>query len=117
MAVCSSVRTIIASPNGCRFPRLLPQHSAAGTGRRRCWRWRRRVAAFAATLRGVVAHDRLDLEELVEAEFAPFAAVAGLLVAAEGRAEIGPGAVQMHIAGAQLRRHLARMLDVARLHI
>src|SRR6266851_874537 len=125
MVVCSSVRTIVCLPwVSCRFARLMPQHTAAGAGRRWLCSGRAGKSPHTAAalrrfrnLRRVVAHHRLGLEELVEAEFAPFAAVAGLLVAAERRAEIGTGAVQMHIAGAELRRDLARMLEVAGLHV
>src|SRR5215472_10074618 len=64
-----------------------------------------------------VAQHRLHLEELLEAEDAPFAAVARLLEAAEGRGEVGAGAVQMHLAGAELRRDAAGVIDVARLDV
>src|SRR5690606_36894746 len=63
------------------------------------------------------AHHGLHLEELLEAEDAPFAAVAGLLVAAERRGEVGAGAVQVHVAGAQPRRYALRVLEVARAHV
>src|ERR1700688_2646753 len=108
MVVCSSVRTIVASP-GCLagspgLYRSISRKGRAGDG-------------SADDLRGVVAHHRLHLEALFAAELAPFAAVAGLLVAAERRAEIGPGAIQVDIAGAQLRRHFPRVLEIARGHI
>src|SRR5262249_15977353 len=56
----------------------------------------------------------LRLEELLEAELAPLAAVARLLVAAERRAEIGLGAVHADLSGADPRRDAARALEVAR---
>src|SRR6185437_11451293 len=63
------------------------------------------------------AEHGLGLEEFLEAMLAPFAAIARLLVAAERGGEIGAGAVQMHVAAAQLRSDLARMREIARLHI
>src|SRR5579872_421747 len=48
---------------------------------------------------------------------APFAAISRLLVAAEGGAEIGAGAVQMNVAGAKLRRDFPRMIEIAGLDI
>ena len=68
---------------------------------------RRRWRAGALT---ADAHDGLHLEELLEAELAPLAAVARLLVAAERRREVGGRAVQVHVAGAQPRRDLQRAL-------
>ena len=69
-------------------------------------------------VRRLVAEDGLDLEELVEAALALFAAVAGLLVAAERRRGSGIGVVEVDVAGAQPRRRAARARcspdDVAR---
>ena len=63
-------------------------------------------------LRRLVSHHGFHLEEFLEAELAPFAAIAGLLVAAERRFEVGACPVQVHIAGAQLRRDFPRMLEL-----
>src|SRR5712664_4195767 len=52
------------------------------------------------SLRGVVAGDRLDLEIFFQAVFAPLAAVAGLLVAAERRGAVVRHALQIDVAGA-----------------
>ncbi len=54
---------------------------------------------------GVVAHDGLGLEVLLEAERAPLAAVAGLAVAPERGVEVGAGPVEVHVAGADARGH------------
>src|SRR5690606_18983980 len=53
-----------------------------------------RICAPGARSAPCVTHHRLHLEELLEAEDAPLAAVARLLVAAEGGREVGAGAVQ-----------------------
>src|ERR1700685_4348506 len=63
------------------------------------------------------AEHGLDLEEFLEAELAPFAAGAGLLVAAERRVHVAARAVDVHVAGADLGCDLAGVVDVARLHI
>src|ERR1700743_3556133 len=70
----------------------------------------RRVLLWLSRLRGVVAGDRLDLEIFLEAVFAPFAAVAGLLVAAERRGAIVRHALQIDVAGANPAAHFARTL-------
>src|SRR4029450_13161838 len=64
-----------------------------------------------------LAHHGLYLEKLLESVLTPFAAVAGLLVAAEGSAEVDAGAVQMHVAGAQVRGDAQRALRITRRHI
>src|SRR5665213_3585276 len=71
----------------------------------------------AAKLSRLVADDRLDLKELVEAPFAVFAAIARQLVAAERRRGVHRGIVQMHAAGAHPRCHLTGMAEIGRLHI
>src|ERR1700731_755409 len=63
------------------------------------------------SLRGVVAGDRLDLEIFFQAVFAPFAAVAGLLVAAERRGAVVRHALQVDVAGADPAANLAGGLD------
>src|ERR1700730_8037414 len=63
------------------------------------------------SLRGVVAGDRLDLEIFFQAVFAPFAAVAGLLVSAERRGAVGRHALPVGVAGARLAADLAGALD------
>src|SRR6266849_10823406 len=63
------------------------------------------------SLRGVVAGDGLDLEIFFQAVFAPFAAVAGLLVAAERRGAVVRNALQVDVAGAQLAADLAGAFD------
>src|SRR6266852_2587467 len=76
-----------------------------------------RVRAMCSTpLRSAsrVAEHGLQLEELSQAGFAPLAAVARLLVAAEGRAQVGLRPVHVHVARADAFRHSARALDVAR---
>src|SRR5262249_11848326 len=55
---------------------------------------------------------RLELEELAEARFAPLAAVAGLLVAAERAAEVGLGAVHVDVPRADLPGDLPGAVDV-----
>src|SRR5262245_43239280 len=59
------------------------------------------------------AGDGLHLRELVEAEAAPFAAVAGLLVAAEGCSALVGGAVDVDVAGADALGDAPRALHVA----
>src|SRR5262245_13658539 len=61
-----------------------------------------------------VPEDRLQLEELGEAGFAPLAAVAGLSVAPERAAEVGLGAVHVDVPGADALRNPPGALDVAR---
>ena len=61
---------------------------------------------------GAVALDALDLQVFVDAELAPLAAVARLLVAAERRAAIDRRVVDLHVAGAQPARHAPRALEV-----
>src|SRR6266404_6412317 len=63
------------------------------------------------------AHDRLQLEELLEAVLAPLTAVPRLLVAAEGRGEVGSGAVQVDVAGAQTRGDAQRVVLIAGRHV
>src|SRR6185436_7814132 len=48
---------------------------------------------------GEVADHRLGLEKLLEPELAELAAIARLLVAAEGRVEVEPARVDEHAAG------------------
>src|SRR6476659_8293109 len=62
-------------------------------------------------LRGVVAGDGLDLEIFLQAVFAPFAAVAGLLVAAERRGAVVRHALQVDVAGADPAADPAGSLD------
>src|SRR6266849_8352658 len=62
------------------------------------------------SLRGVVAGDGLDLEIFFQAVFAPFAAVAGLLVAAERRGAVVRDALQVDVAGANPAADPARGL-------
>src|SRR5258706_12573177 len=52
---------------------------------------------LSQTLRGVVAGDCLDLEIFLQAVFAPLAAVAGLLVAAERRGAVVRHALQVDV--------------------
>src|SRR5882724_13353612 len=59
-------------------------------------------------LRRVEARDRLDFEIFLEAELAPLAAVAGLLVAAERRGAVVRYALQIDVAGADLAADPAR---------
>ena len=49
------------------------------------------------------AEHRLGLQKLLKSQRAPLAAQAGLFVAAEWCAGVAARAVQMHVAGAQLR--------------
>src|ERR1700727_805060 len=62
-------------------------------------------------LRGVEASDRLDLEIFFQAVFAPFTAVAGLLVAAERRGAVVRYALQIDVAGTDPAADLAGGLD------
>src|SRR5688572_33398833 len=64
-----------------------------------------------------VAHDSLDLEKLVQPECAPFAAKAGLLVAAERRGGVEPLPVEVDVPGPDATRHRARVLQIARRHV
>ena len=57
-------------------------------------------------LRRLIAQHGFHFQEFLEAVFAPFAARARLLVAAERRVEVGAGAVQVDVAGAQARATL-----------
>src|SRR5207253_4248705 len=61
--------------------------------------------------RRVEAGDRLDLEILFQAVFAPLAAVAGLLVTAERRAAVVRHALQVDVAGAQLEADFTGAFD------
>src|ERR1700730_5844022 len=70
-----------------------------------------RPGAAIKSLRRVVAGDRLGLEIFLQTVFAPFAAVAGLLVAAERRGAVVRHALQIDIAGADLATDLAGALD------
>src|SRR3982074_3715135 len=63
------------------------------------------------SLRRVVAGARLDLEIFLETVFAPFAAVAGLLVAAERGGAVVGHALQVDVAGADLAADLAGALN------
>src|SRR4030095_12672707 len=56
----------------------------------------------------------LQLEEFLAPGLAPLAAVARLLVAAEAGHEVRAGAVDVHVAGADLLGHLAGALGIAR---
>src|SRR5450631_2715417 len=76
-------------------------------------RTRRTRRARRVLLRRVVAGDRLRLEIFLEAELAPFATVAGLLVAAERRGAVVRHALQVDVAGADLAADLAGALDGA----
>src|SRR5690349_1807475 len=69
------------------------------------------VVSLAKTLRGVEAGDRLHFEIFFQAVLAPFAAVAGLLVAAERRGAVVGHALQVDVAGANLAGDLASALD------
>src|SRR5262245_60006954 len=60
------------------------------------------------------AEHGLQLEELFEAGLAPLATVARLLVAAEAGGEVRTRAVDVHVAGADLLRHLTGALGIAR---
>src|SRR5882724_1562842 len=57
--------------------------------------------------RRVKPGDRLGLEIFFQAVFAPFAAVAGLLVTAERRGAVVRHALQIDVAGAELAADLA----------
>src|SRR5260370_39809754 len=57
--------------------------------------------------RGVEAGDCLDLEIFFQTVFAPFAAVAGLLVAAERRGAVVRHTLRGDVAGADLSANLA----------
>src|SRR5207244_6533547 len=61
-----------------------------------------------------VAEDGLQLEELREPRLAPFAAVAGLLVAAKRGAEIGLCTVHVHVSRSDPLCDPSRTLEVAR---
>src|SRR5712671_1355143 len=66
---------------------------------------------------GAVADDALDLEEIVDGPIGVFAAVAGLLVAAEGRERVPFRIVDRNLSGAQATGHFSCMVNVLRLHI
>src|SRR5208337_3173239 len=76
---------------------------------------------FAITLRSIdqsaVAHDGLQFEIVVDAEIGIFAPVARLLEAAERRANVPGGIVEIDRAGAQPRRDRPRMTDIRRRHV
>src|SRR5260370_14501058 len=63
---------------------------------------------------GVVSHDGFSLQVLVEAQRAPFSAVARPAVAAERRVEVRADAVEGDVAGANAPRHRPGPLIVAR---
>src|SRR3954468_18904930 len=74
----------------------------------------RPALAFSQSVSGgVEAGDGLDLEIFLHAVFAPLAAVAGLLVAAERRGAVVGNAVEVHVAGANLAADLPGALDGA----
>src|SRR3954451_8639475 len=64
-----------------------------------------------ASLRGVVAGDRLHFEIFFQTVLAPLAAVAGLLVAAERRGAVVRNALQIDVARADLLADPARAFD------
>src|SRR5438105_7611549 len=64
-------------------------------------------------LRRVEAGDGLHFEIFLETVLAPFAAVAGLLVAAERRSAVIRHALQVDVAGAELAGDLAGAVDAA----
>src|SRR5262245_56583478 len=80
-------------------------------------RYAQPVAMPAGRSRCRIAHYGLGLEELLEPFRAPFAAVAGLAVAAEWSSEVNGGAVDVHHASAKPSGHAARMLDAAAEHV
>jgi hypothetical protein len=67
--------------------------------------------------RSGVADDALHLQEVVDAPVGIFAAIPGLLVAAEGREGIPGGIVDLDLAGTDPARDLPGMLDVLRFDI
>src|SRR3954467_3437916 len=71
-------------------------------------------ASAASSLRGVVAGDRLHLEIFFQAVFAPLAAVAGLLVAAERRGAVVRNALPIDVAGADLPAYATRAFNAVR---
>src|SRR4051812_4090294 len=75
------------------------------------------LRAHSSRLGRVEAGDRLDLEIFLEPVFAPFAAVAGLLVAAEWRRAFVGHAIEVDVAGAQLAADVAGALDAAGGHV
>src|ERR1700732_292578 len=66
-----------------------------------------RPGAAIKNLRRVVTRDRLGLEIFLQTVFAPFAAVAGLLVAAERRGAVVRHALQIDVAGTDAAADLA----------
>src|SRR5579863_6815978 len=62
-------------------------------------------------LRRIKSGDRLHLEEFLETELAPLAAIARLLVAAERRGAVIRHALQVDVAGADTAADPARALD------
>src|SRR5207344_1993707 len=78
-----------------------PGSCARGEGRPTTSTGRCRGAASKGISGCRDAHHGFDLEEFLEAELAPLAAVAALLVAAERRIEVRAGAVDVHVAGAK----------------
>src|ERR1700730_8955366 len=78
---------------------------------------RRSFSNLASSLRGVEARDCLRLEIFLQTVAAPFAAVAGLLVAAERRGAVVRHALQIDVAGADLAADLARAIDRTGRHV
>src|SRR6202795_1722346 len=68
------------------------------------------TARCSCALRRVKTRDRLDLEIFLQAVFAPFAAIAGLLVAAERRGAVVRHALQVDVPGADPAADPARGL-------
>src|SRR6185436_17417429 len=75
------------------------------------------VPALRAGSGCVESRDRLHLEIFLETVLAPFAAVAGLLVAAERRGAIVRHALQIDVAGADLAADAARAFHGITSHV
>lgn len=64
-----------------------------------------------------VADDPLQLQEVMDGPVGLFAAIAGLLVAAEGREGVPVRVVDVDLARPETPRHAAGMLQIPGLHI
>src|SRR5690606_12376801 len=97
-------RDLLRIVPSCCFPACqcaacsVPPEAELKSQRKRPPGWGGLVSAESAT--GLVAHDGLQFQELVEAVGTPLATVAGLLVAAKGRPHIRRRTVQVNHAGA-----------------
>src|SRR5262249_52717273 len=122
----ASVAFLTGTPSSAACPPRRSWNSSPDQTRRSSWETRaprersRRSGAPAPAERGScspcrgVSEDGLQLQEFAQAGLAPLATVSGLLVTAEGAAEVGLRAVHVNVAAADPLGDLPGALDVRR---